>query len=57
MQKLKRVLMTLGLTLSLVLFAQNAQASCTTHTYFAGGQILTCTTCCPFNGTCTTTCI
>lgn len=33
-----------------------AWASCSTHTYFVNGKIVTCTTCCYSPGNCTTTC-
>ncbi len=36
--------------------ASAAYATCTTHTIFQGGRMVTCTTCC-FGGHCTTNCI
>jgi len=32
-----------------------AWAGCTTHTYFVGGKIVTCTTCC-YGNNCNTSC-
>lgn len=31
-------------------------AACSTHTYYANGRYVTCTTCCYNSGNCTTTC-
>lgn len=36
--------------------ASAAYATCTTHTIFQGGRMVTCTTCC-VGGHCTTTCM
>jgi hypothetical protein len=36
-------------------FVPTAWASCTTHTYYGRGRIITCETCCYYND-CTTTC-
>jgi hypothetical protein len=38
-----------------LLFAGAAYASCTTHTYFINGKMVSCTTCC-YYGNCTTNC-
>jgi hypothetical protein len=56
MPKLKRVLMTMTLSVSLVLFAQNAQASCSYSTYTHNGQVIMCTTCCYNGNQCYTNC-
>jgi hypothetical protein len=53
--KLRRILMTLTLTLSLVLFAQNVQAACSYYTYSYNGQMVHCTTCC-WGNQCSTNC-
>jgi hypothetical protein len=36
-------------------FASAVYATCTTHTYFGNGKIITCTTCC-YGNSCTTNC-
>lgn len=43
------------LAASLALTATAAYATCTTHTIFQGGRMVTCSTCCVGNN-CTTTC-
>lgn len=40
----------------LLMAATAAYAACTTHTYFVGNKIVTCTTCCDTLGNCTTNC-
>jgi hypothetical protein len=53
---MRRILLSLTLSVSLLAFAQNAQASCTSHTYTVNGRIVSCSTCC-FNGNqCYTNC-
>lgn len=49
MKKLLLGLVLLGISLT-------AYAACTTHTYFMGTKIVTCTTCCTETGHCTTSC-
>jgi hypothetical protein len=50
------VTLVVAVVATLVLgLAGNAAASCSTHTYFYQGQMVTCTTCC-FGHNCTTTC-
>jgi hypothetical protein len=56
MPKLKRVLMTVALSVSLTLFAQNAQAFCSYYTYTYNGQVIMCTTCCYNGNQCYTNC-
>ena len=54
---MKRFVTILTVTVFLALgMAGPALAACTTHTYVAGGRMLTCTTCCVITH-CTTTCI
>jgi type IV secretory pathway TrbL component len=52
---MRRILISLTLTLSLLAFAQNAQASCTYHTYTVNGRIVSCSTCC-YGNQCYTNC-
>ena len=40
----------------LCLAATAAYATCTSHTYFIGTKIVTCTTCCDTLGNCNTRC-
>jgi len=45
----------LAVALTLAASATAVWASCTTHTYFMNGRIVTCTTCC-YGGNCSTNC-
>jgi hypothetical protein len=54
MKPLRLILAILATALTLA-FAPSAWASCTTHTYYGRGRIITCETCCYYND-CTTTC-
>ena len=52
---MRRILIIIGVTLSLVTFAQNAQASCSYHTITVNGRIVSCSTCC-YGNQCYTNC-
>ena len=52
----KGIKMKYLLSIWLFVTASAAYAACTTHTYFMNGRYVTCTTCCDFNGNCTTNC-
>lgn len=48
---MRKVILAAALAISPVL----AWASCSTHTYFINGKMVTCTTCC-YGSNCNTTC-
>jgi len=51
-----KTLLATAFVLGILAFtAGPAFASCTTHTYFINGKMITCTTCC-FGSNCTTNC-
>jgi hypothetical protein len=49
------MLKSIAVLLAGLTFAGSVYASCTTHTYFINGRMVSCTTCC-FGGSCTTNC-
>jgi len=55
---MKTLFATLFLLAALLAVPGKAAAYCTTHTYIIDGRLMTCITCCDYDGgNCTTNCI